>query len=117
MSQRQINRAHMRALKITYKHLSPPEKRLVKAQEQIEIHDRSIWKIERILIAKFGDNWRRNRSIQDNSNYILFFDLCLENIKLSERITRIEDKFGLDRDEVIKRHRQYNSCRFYGGAF
>lgn len=114
MTQKQINAAYNRSLKTTYKHLSPVQKRLVKLQEQIEQNDKDIMMIERALIKTHGDNWRK---AVENSDTELFFSLNLDNIKLSEKITRIEEKHNLDRTEVMKYHRMCNVNFCYGGSF
>jgi len=115
MSQRQINAAAMRATKTSYKHLEPAEKRLVKAQEQIDQNNKDIRVLERSLIFHYGKRWRRMG--QGDVDYDLYFKLNLDNISLSEKMSRLEDKYGLNGVEIMHRHIQINRMRCYGGSF
>ena len=117
MSQRQINAAHVRSLKTTYKHLDPVQKRLVKAYEQIEICNLDLYRCEKHLKSKYGEFWRKNKDAQFESDYEVFYFCLLEIEKLNARINRIEEKYNLDRLEVIKFHRTVNSARCYGGSY
>ncbi len=115
MSQRQINAAAIRATKTSYKYLKPAEKRLIKAQEQIDQNNKDIRVLERSLILRHGKGWRR--TAQDDMNYDLYFTLNLNNIALSEKISRLEDKYSLDGVKIMNHHTQINRMRCYGGSF
>ena len=122
MTQRQINAVAMRQVKTSYKHLSLPENRLVHAMEQMERNDFDLRALERSLIVKFGADWRRceEAKLQTRAQgdyYHTYFIILEEDLKLAEKVSRLEDKYNLDRDEVMKQHREINSRRFYGGSF
>jgi hypothetical protein len=116
MSQKQINAAYKRASKMSYRWFTPEQKRLIKKMERIALNDKDCRIIERAMLKRHGDNWRNNRNAKKEGNYDLFFELLLENIKLNESISRLEDKYGLDRTEVMKQFYALNRAR-YGGSF
>jgi hypothetical protein len=114
MTQRQINAAYARSLKTVYKHLNPVEYRLVKLHEKAEGNDKSIGNIERYNLRNYGADWRRNPEAPDVD---LFFQLCAENLRITERISRIEDKHGIERECVIAKHTDFNRAAHYHGSF
>lgn len=110
MTQRQIDAAYRRSLKTVYKHLSPEQKQLVKAMEQIEQNDKELRILGRSLIFRYGQDWRRVEESKASKDYELFMALCLDNIKQSEKVSRLEEKYSLDREEVMSYHHRMNQA-------
>jgi len=108
MTQRQIDAAYRRSLKTVYKHLTPPQYRLVKLMEQIEQNNKDICEIEHHLIATYGPNWRKSPYAPQWEDYWLYMYINFNNITLAKKVSRLEDKHGLDRDEVMAFHNQMN---------
>lgn len=117
MTQRQINAAAMRSLKMSYKWFTPVQKRLIKAQEQIDRNTKECTTIERSLIARHGKGWRRHPGAENDLDYSLYMGMQLDNIKLSERISHLEEKHGLECTELMGQFRELNRGRCYGGSF
>lgn len=117
MSQQGINRAYKRITTTSYKHLTPPQKRLVKAMEQIAQNNLDMRIIGRSLIAQYGVGWRRSEQAKQDTDYKLFMQLNYDNLKLSEKVSRLEKKYSLSRDNVMDFHTQMNRARGYGGSF
>ena len=115
MTQRQINAAHRRSLKKTYKGLTPPEKVIVKCHEKIYWLDISINNTYRLGKVSYGDDFRKHPGFQDDFERI--FDWVCEKEKLFTKIGRLEDKHGLEYDKVIEKFRTLNRNRGYGGSF
>lgn len=112
MSQRQINAAYRRNLKTTYKNLSPAEYRIVKIIEKIERNNREIANIERHCISSFGANWRKMESCKKDFDFYL--TLNAKNISLSEKRSRLEDRHGIDAEQLFKKHRMNQSAKYTG---
>ena len=114
MTQRQINAASARSEKPVYKHLTPAQKRIVKAMEQIESNDKTIANIESYWVKKLGENWRKSNECNEIN---LYLKLCYDNITLSEKIARIEEKYALDRIEVMMYHWECVRGYTYSGSY
>jgi hypothetical protein len=108
MTQRQIDAAYRRSLKTVYKHLTRPQYRLVKLLEQIEQNDKDIREIERHLIATYGPDWRKLPYAPQWEDYRLYMYLNLNNITLAGKVSRLEDKYSLDSEEVLAFHNKMN---------
>ena len=110
MGQRQIDAAFRRSLKTVYKHLSPPQYRLVKAQEQFDQHEKDMAVIERSMIFRYTHDWRRRPEARQDEDYNLFYWLLNDMDKLDDRITRLENKYDLDREVVMRYHNRMNQA-------
>lgn len=118
MTQRQIDAAFRRSLKTSYKHLTPEQKRIVKAQERYDQLHRDIGEIYRLGQVRFGPDFRKHPGFLDD--FDLIATLEEEKSKLRQRIKRLENKHRLDCAEVMKFHRTMNSARssaMLGGSF
>jgi len=117
MSQRQINSAHRRSLKPSYKGFSDKQRNLIQCCETVERNYRSCANIERHLKELYGQGWRAKYGVMkesDQREHDVFSELLLENLNLSDKISRLETQLGIDRDELLKQFREYNSRRFSG---
>jgi hypothetical protein len=115
MTQHQINAAFMRSLKTSYKYLTPTEKRLVKLQERHDQNDKSVSRLCLFNYQQYGENWRKDQRAK--VDFELMLSLLADNMKISESISRLENKTGLDADEVMGKHTEYNRMRSYGGSY
>ena len=110
MGQRQIDAAFRRSLKTVYKHLSPPQYRLVKAVEQIAQHDKSLTVVERTLKHYYGTDWRHDKEAQADHDYAFFFWLLEDSERLNKKIARLEAKYELNEGEVMRFHNRMNQA-------
>lgn len=110
MSQHQIDAAYRRSLKTVYKHLTRPQYRLVKLLEQIEQNNKECAGIERRLQTRYGEEWRKSEHAQRFMDYDIYMQMQADNITLSEKVSRLENKYGLDRDDVMDFHRRMNQA-------
>ncbi len=104
MSQQQINRAANR--KPTYRHLNPPQKRIIKLLEQQHSVVLSRVGIEYGLLRQYGKNWRTDTAAQLTNDYRLFYDLLREELTLNDRLNYQERKYQSDREQVQAFHEQ-----------
>jgi len=115
MTQQQINMAHRRSLKSSYKDLSRQEKRIVKLQERINMLDKSIDTTYRLGFSYYGKDFRTHPRFQ--KDFELIFEWETEKEKAFTKINRIEEKYGLERGEVMRMFFSYNRSRSYHGSF
>jgi hypothetical protein len=115
MTQRQINAAHRRSLKPTYKGLETAESRLVKKIEQVEQLEKSIAETYRLGKQRYGPGFRKDSRFQED--FTLIFQWEEAKLKLLASVSRLEDRYQLDRDVVMKKFRLLNQGRGYGGSF
>ncbi|MBU0491791.1 MAG: hypothetical protein KKA73_06460 [Chloroflexi bacterium] len=115
MTQRQIDAAYRRSLKPTYRYLRPPEKRLVQAQRRIDVLERNIAATYRLGQLRYGPNFRKDPRFQEDFELIYAWEEEVE--KLMARISRLEAKYDLQRDQVMALFQQVNRDRCYGGSF
>jgi hypothetical protein len=110
MTQRQIDAAYRRSLKTVYKHLTRPQYQLVKLMEQIEQNNKECVGIERRLQTRYGEGWRKSEHAQRFMDYDIYMQMQADNITLSEKVSRLETKYSLDRDEVMAFHNKMNQA-------
>ena len=91
------------------------EKRIVKLDEQHEQLSKSVHETYRYGFNKYGENFRKHPDFQDDFNLIGEWEVRKEKIRKS--IRRVEEKHGLDWEQVVKKHRVNQMAKGYGGSF
>jgi hypothetical protein len=103
-----------RRLKITYKGLSPEEKRLVKKAERWE-------QLSQYLDYLWGqaeyEDGGKGKVIQETMNWAAFHRTNNEMDRIRAAIARLETRYGLSENIVMKKFNRLNSCRLYSGSF
>lgn len=95
--------------KVSYKHLSQPEKRLVKYREEIERMEREVNTLWRMIHGRaeppyLPDN--TDETLQDWLDHVLYLDDRLAAVRGKKE--RLVAKYGLDEDEVARLHMMTN---------
>lgn len=116
MTQQQINAYHCRSLKTKYKHLSPPEKRLIKFDEEEAMLERAKSEIWRDIYAKQKPPYPLETTPED------VLDMLDRALSYSDRLMsifekrdRLIEKYNLDADKIRNIHMLSNLLS--GGSF
>jgi hypothetical protein len=101
MTQRQINAAFKCSLKPTYVGLSNLEYRLIKKQERFEQLDKAVDQTYYRAWKRYGEGFRKHPDFQND--FELIGEWETEKEKILNSIRRMEEKYGIDRDDVIRK--------------
>ena len=114
MSLAGIRTARSKSLKKNYSWATTPEYRMIKKIERADSLTRSIDRIMEICWRRYGVSLCNAPKAYEQDATIAGFCMT-EREKLWKSISRIEKKYGLDRDQVLLKH--FRNRNIYGSSF
>lgn len=100
-----LGKIHERNQKPHYTHLTPPQKRLVKAMEAVHSFEMSIAKED---MDPRNVGWRRTESGTQ---------LVQDYLHATSKVARLREKLGVDIDAADALYASSKTARFSGGSF
>ena len=91
------------------KYLSAGERAVCRVVLKIRENEFYLNKDSRSYHRKYGDNFQTNPLFVGSLDQECFLASLLSIMKLNDKLAKLEDKHGVDRDEVMKKNMELNT--------